>query len=76
MLNVAYDKKQKKWLPIFAFKKILKNAANYDELLHYVKLVHSKKNKNFWNKGYLNFKKLIYYQKNTQQLYQFVKNKK
>ena len=69
-------KKQKKWLPIFTFKKVLKNATNYDELLHYVKLVHSKQNKNFWNKGYLNFKKLIYYKKNTQQLYQFIKNKK
>jgi len=74
MINVAYDKKTKKWLPIFTYKKVMKNI--FDEKDLYINLLNLKKRNNIssWKIYNKNFDKFIYFGLNSDKVFQLIKN--
>ena len=74
MINVAYDKKNKKWLPIFAYKKVMKNI--YEEKNLYNNLLRLKNRKNifYWQSYKRNFDKFIYFGINSYRISKFIIN--
>jgi predicted nucleotidyltransferase len=71
MPNIAFDKKKNKWLPIFTFKKVMKNITNHKELLEIINNVKNKKNMASWNLYSKNFDKMIHFGVNSKNLSNF-----
>lgn len=77
MPNIAFDKNKNKWLPIFTFKKVMKNITNEKDLLDIISSIKSKKNKSSWNLYFKNFHRMVYFGRNSKNLSNFfLKNKK
>jgi len=77
LMHMAYNKKNKTWSSIFSYKGIVQNVYDYKSLERKVlSIYHNKKiEKNYNNKNYLAFQKLVNYMNNSNQLYKIINNK-
>ena len=74
MINVAYDKKNKKWLPIFAYKKVMKNIYEEKNLYNNLLRLKNKKKIFYWQSYKRNFDKFIYFGFNSYMISKFIIN--